>query len=81
MERNRTVCIRKKNNPNTGAKQSLSKGPSIFIWLTGKPECVTGSDEKCIWAGFLMRAGSGRYSFNLKLIAKRTERICSPDVK
>lgn len=49
------------NNPNTKAKQqSLSKGPSIFIWLTGESECVTGSDEKCIWASSLMRAGSGR---------------------
>lgn len=49
------------NNPKAEAKQqSPSKGPSVFIWLTGESECVTGSDEKCIWAGFLMRAGSGR---------------------
>lgn len=28
--------------------KAFSKGPSIFIWLTGESECVTGSDEKCI---------------------------------
>lgn len=40
--------------------KSLCEGPSVFIWLTGESECVTGSDEKCIWAGFLLRAGRGR---------------------
>ena len=51
----------KKKHPNTDARQqSPSTGPSVFIWLTGESECVTGSDEKCIWARFLLRAGSGR---------------------
>lgn len=44
------------NNQNHEAKEeSLFKGPSVSVWLTGESECVTGSDEKCIWV-FLMRA-------------------------
>lgn len=50
---------RRENDGNEEHQQSLSEGPSILVVPTGQSGDVAGSDDKCIWAGSVMRAGSG----------------------
>ena len=50
---------RRESDRNEEQQQSPSEGPSILVAPTGQSGDVAGSDDKCIRAGSLMRAGSG----------------------